>query len=119
MLGSLLAGTDEAPGDVDRSYQGERFKEFRGMGSLGAMKARGYSKDRYFQGDVEDVNKYVPEGIEGASSVQGPGQPCPHQLVGGLRQRWAIAVLRPSSRCTMRNSCASRAPGCASRTRTT
>ena len=65
MAGSLLAGTDEAPGDVVL-VQGERVQEYRGMGSLGAMKARGFSKDRYFQGDVEDVDKLVPEGIEGA-----------------------------------------------------
>ena len=71
MLGSMLAGTDEAPGDVVLS-QGERFKEYRGMGSLGAMKARGYSKDRYFQGDVEDVDKLVPEGIEGRVPYKGP-----------------------------------------------
>src|SRR5207248_486586 len=64
MLGSLLAGTDEAPGDVI-VYKGERFKEYRGMASLGAMGGRSYSKDRYFQGDVEDVDKLVPEGIEG------------------------------------------------------
>ena len=64
MLGSMLAGTDESPGDVIL-VQGERFKEYRGMGSLGAMKARSFSKDRYFQGDVEDVDKLVPEGIEG------------------------------------------------------
>ena len=71
MLGSLLAGTDEAPGDVVL-HQGERFKEYRGMGSLGAMKARGFSKDRYFQGDVEDVEKLVPEGIEGRVPYKGP-----------------------------------------------
>src|SRR5438034_8653386 len=64
MLGSLLAGVDESPGEVI-VHQGERFKEYRGMGSLGAMRARGYSKDRYFQNDVEDVDKLVPEGIEG------------------------------------------------------
>ncbi|HVW90012.1 MAG TPA: IMP dehydrogenase, partial [Gaiellaceae bacterium] len=62
MIGGMLAGTEETPGDVVFA-QGERFKEYRGMGSLGAMKARGYSKDRYFQGDVEDVEKLVPEGI--------------------------------------------------------
>ncbi len=70
MAGSLLAGTDEAPGDVVLVH-GERVKEYRGMGSLGAMKARGFSKDRYFQGDVEDVDKLVPEGIEGRVPVQG------------------------------------------------
>src|SRR5207247_7279933 len=85
MLGSMLAGTEEAPGDVIL-VQGERFKEYRGMGSLGAMKARSYSKDRYFQGDVEDVEKLVPEGIEGRVPYKGPLKPIVHQLVGGLRQ---------------------------------
>ncbi|MFL5927099.1 MAG: IMP dehydrogenase [Gaiellaceae bacterium] len=85
MLGSLLAGTDEAPGDVI-VVQGERFKEYRGMGSLGAMKARGFSKDRYFQGDVEDVDKLVPEGIEARVPYKGPVGAVLHQVVGGLRQ---------------------------------
>ena len=85
MLGSMLAGTDESPGDVVFQH-GERFKEFRGMGSLGAMKARGYSKDRYFQGDVEDVEKLVPEGIEGRVPYKGPLAAVLHQIVGGLRQ---------------------------------
>jgi IMP dehydrogenase/GMP reductase len=85
MLGSMLAGTDEAPGEV-MVAQGERFKEYRGMGSLGAMKARSFSKDRYFQGDVEDVDKLVPEGIEGRVPYKGPLAPIVHQLVGGLRQ---------------------------------
>jgi IMP dehydrogenase len=85
MIGSLLAGTDEAPGDVI-VVQGERFKEFRGMGSLGAMKARSFSKDRYFQGDVEDVDKLVPEGIEGRVPYKGPVQNVVYQLVGGLKQ---------------------------------
>jgi IMP dehydrogenase len=85
MLGSMLAGTDESPGDVI-VVQGERFKEYRGMGSLGAMKARSFSKDRYFQGDVEDVDKLVPEGIEGRVVYKGPLAPIVHQLVGGLRQ---------------------------------
>jgi IMP dehydrogenase len=85
MVGSMLAGTDESPGDVVYA-QGERFKEYRGMGSLGAMKARGYSKDRYFQGDVEDVDKLVPEGIEGRVAYKGPLNAVLHQIVGGLRQ---------------------------------
>jgi IMP dehydrogenase len=85
MLGSMLAGTDEAPGEV-MVAQGERFKEYRGMGSLGAMKARSFSKDRYFQGDVEDVEKLVPEGIEGRVPYKGPLAPIVHQVVGGLRQ---------------------------------
>jgi IMP dehydrogenase len=85
MLGSMLAGTDESPGDVI-VVQGERFKEYRGMGSLGAMKARSFSKDRYFQGDVEDVDKLVPEGIEGRVAYKGPVTPIVYQLVGGVRQ---------------------------------
>ena len=85
MLGSMLAGTDEAPGEV-MLVQGERFKEYRGMGSLGAMRARSFSKDRYFQGDVEDVDKLVPEGIEGRVAYKGPLAPITYQLVGGLRQ---------------------------------
>ncbi|MDQ3823930.1 MAG: IMP dehydrogenase [Actinomycetota bacterium] len=85
MLGSLLAGTDETPGDVI-VHQGERVKEYRGMGSLGAMRARGFSKDRYFQGDVEDVEKMIPEGIEGRIPYKGPMAGVLHQLVGGLRQ---------------------------------
>ncbi len=85
MLGSLLAGTEESPGDVVL-HQGERFKEYRGMGSIGAMKARGFSKDRYFQGDVEDVDKMVPEGIEGRVPYKGPMPNVLHQLVGGVRQ---------------------------------
>jgi IMP dehydrogenase len=85
MLGSMLAGTDEAPGEVI-VVQGERFKEYRGMGSLAAMRARSFSKDRYFQGDVEDVDKLVPEGIEGRVPYKGPLAPIVHQVVGGLRQ---------------------------------
>jgi IMP dehydrogenase len=85
MLGSMLAGTDESPGDVVYSH-GERFKEYRGMGSIGAMKARGFSKDRYFQDDVEDVDKLVPEGIEGRVQYKGPISGVLHQVVGGLRQ---------------------------------
>jgi IMP dehydrogenase len=85
MTGSMLAGTDESPGEVVL-LQGERFKEYRGMGSLGAMRARSFSKDRYFQGDVEDVDKLVPEGIEGRVPYKGPVQQILYQLVGGLRQ---------------------------------
>jgi len=85
MTGSILAGVDEAPGEIV-VHQGERFKEYRGMGSLGAMKARGFSKDRYFQGDVEDVEKLVPEGIEGRVPYKGALAPILHQLVGGVRQ---------------------------------
>ncbi len=85
MLGSLLAGVDESPGDVIL-YQGERFKEYRGMGSLGAMKARSYSKDRYFQEEVTNLSKFVPEGIEGRVAYKGPLTTIIYQIVGGLRQ---------------------------------
>ena len=84
MLGGLLAGTDESPGEVV-FHQGEQFKEYRGMGSLGAMRAR-YSSDRYYQQDVEEVGKLVPEGIEGRVAYKGPLRNVVHQLVGGLRQ---------------------------------
>ena len=84
MLGSLFAGVDESPGEVIL-YQGERYKEYRGMGSLGAMKTRSYSKDRYFQQDVESLAKFVPEGIEGRIAYKGPLSNMVYQLVGGLR----------------------------------
>jgi IMP dehydrogenase len=84
MLGSLLAGVDESPGEVVL-HQGERFKEYRGMGSMGAMKGRSYSKDRYFQGDVADADKLVPEGIEGRVAYKGPVSNVIYQLIGGLR----------------------------------
>jgi IMP dehydrogenase len=82
MMGSMFAGTDEAPGEVFL-YQGRSYKSYRGMGSLGAM-ARG-SADRYFQKEVEDAMKLVPEGIEGQTPYKGPIAPVIHQLVGGLR----------------------------------
>ncbi|MDP6270300.1 MAG: IMP dehydrogenase, partial [Alphaproteobacteria bacterium] len=82
MIGSLLAGTDEAPGEVFY-YQGRSYKSYRGMGSVGAM-ARG-SADRYFQEDVQDSLKLVPEGIEGRVPYKGPVGGVIHQLVGGLR----------------------------------
>ncbi len=85
MLGSLLAGVDESPGEVIL-YQGERFKEYRGMGSLGAMKQRSYSKDRYFQEEVTNLGKFVPEGIEGRVQYKGPLANLIYQLVGGVRQ---------------------------------
>jgi IMP dehydrogenase len=84
MLGSLLAGVDESPGEVVL-YQGERFKEYRGMGSIGAMKSRSYSKDRYFQEGVGNIQKLVPEGIEGRVAYKGPLSNLVYQLVGGLR----------------------------------
>ncbi len=84
MLGGLLAGVDESPGEVV-FHQGERYKEYRGMGSLGAMKARSFSKDRYFQGDVTEDDKLVPQGIEGRVAYKGPVANVLYQLVGGLR----------------------------------
>src|SRR5215510_6419934 len=84
MLGSLLAGVDESPGEVVL-HQGERYKEYRGMGSMGAMKSRSYSKDRYFQGEIVDTDKLVPEGIEGRVAYKGPVGNVIYQLIGGLR----------------------------------
>ena len=82
MLGSLLAGTDESPGET-YLFQGRTYKAYRGMGSVGAM-ARG-SADRYFQQEVKDELKLVPEGIEGQVPYKGPVGHVLHQLVGGLR----------------------------------
>ena len=82
MVGSLLAGTEEAPGEVFL-YQGRSYKAYRGMGSVGAM-ARG-SADRYFQEEVKDTMKLVPEGVEGQVPYKGPTGSVVHQLVGGLR----------------------------------
>src|SRR5919201_4069846 len=81
MLGSMLAGTDESPGEVVLAQGGERFKEYRGMASLAAMK-RGYSKDRYFQGHVEDVEALIPEGIEARVPYKGSLGGVLHQIVG-------------------------------------
>jgi IMP dehydrogenase len=88
MLGSLLAGCDESPGDLV-FVNGKQYKHYRGMGSLGAMASRGrvsYSKDRYFQADVPSDDKIVPEGIEGQVPYRGPLGAVAHQLVGGLHQ---------------------------------
>jgi len=85
MLGSLLAGVDESPGELIIS-QGERFKDFRGMGSIGAMKQRSYSKDRYFQSDTLDESQLIAEGIEARVPYKGALGPLIHQLVGGIRQ---------------------------------
>ena len=82
MIGSLLAGTEEAPGE-SFLYQGRAYKSYRGMGSVGAM-GRG-SADRYFQGDIKDQLKLVPEGIEGQVAFKGPARDVIHQLVGGIR----------------------------------
>ena len=89
MLGSLLAGCEESPGEL-MFINGKQFKSYRGMGSLGAMQSRGqarsFSKDRYFQAEVSSDDKLVPEGIEGQVPYRGPLGAVLHQLVGGLRQ---------------------------------
>ena len=88
MLGSLLAGCDESPGELV-FVNGKQYKHYRGMGSLGAMASRGrvsYSRDRYFQADVPSDEKIVPEGIEGQVPYRGPLSAVAHQLVGGLHQ---------------------------------
>ncbi len=88
MVGSLLAGCEESPGDLI-FVNGKQYKSYRGMGSLGAMSSRGmksYSKDRYFQAEVDTDDKLVPEGIEGRVAYRGPLAAVAHQMVGGLRQ---------------------------------
>ena len=94
MLGSLLAGCDESPGEIIE-INGKKFKGYRGMGSLGAMQSRGeqksYSKDRYMQDDVLSEDKLVPEGIEGKVIYRGPVADVIHQLVGGLRSGMGYA----------------------------
>jgi IMP dehydrogenase len=88
MLGSLLAGCEEAPGELI-FVNGKQYKAYRGMGSLGAMSSRGkksYSKDRYFQAEVTSDDQLIPEGIEGRVAYRGPLGPVVHQLLGGLRQ---------------------------------
>jgi IMP dehydrogenase len=101
MVGSLLAGTDEAPGETF-IYQGRAFKSYRGMGSVGAM-ARG-SADRYFQQEVRDSLKLVPEGIEGQVPYKGPAKDVIHQLVGGVKAAMGytgapdLAALREKAR---------------------
>jgi len=81
MLGSMLAGTDEAPGELE-IFQGRQFKTYRGMGSIGAMKKG--SADRYFQGEVNEANKLVPEGIEGRVAYKGPVSGIIFQMIGGI-----------------------------------
>ena len=88
MIGSLLAGCEESPGELVL-VNGKQYKQYRGMGSLGAMASRGrvsYSKDRYFQSDVANDEKIIPEGIEGQVPFRGPVSAVTHQLIGGLAQ---------------------------------
>jgi len=103
MLGGLLAGVEESPGELVIS-QGERYKDYRGMGSIGAMKRRSYSKDRYFQGGVSEESRLIAEGIEGRVPYKGPLTSVVFQLVGGLRQAMgyvgadSIAALQTQTR---------------------
>ncbi len=90
MLGSLLAGVDESPGELIIS-QGERFKDYRGMGSIAAMKQRSYSKDRYFQSDTIEESRLIAEGIEARVPYKGMLGPLVHQLVGGVHQSMGYA----------------------------
>ncbi|MEV6823149.1 IMP dehydrogenase [Nocardiopsis dassonvillei] len=96
MLGSLLAGVEESPGELI-FINGKQFKAYRGMGSLGAMRGRSFSKDRYAQADVATEDKLVPEGIEGQVPFRGPLQAVAHQLVGGLHQSMWYAGTRTLS----------------------
>ncbi|GLU49347.1 inosine-5'-monophosphate dehydrogenase [Nocardiopsis ansamitocini] len=93
MLGSLLAGVEESPGELI-FINGKQFKSYRGMGSLGAMRGRSFSKDRYSQADVSSEEKLIPEGIEGQVPFRGPLSAVAHQLVGGLRQSMWYAGVR-------------------------
>ena len=100
MVGGLLAGTDEAPGEIEL-YQGRSYKSYRGMGSLGAM-VEG-SKDRYFQSDESETEKLVPEGIEGRVPYKGPAINIVHQLMGGLRS--SMGYTGNKSLAEMRENC--------------
>ena len=100
MVGGLLAGTDEAPGDIEL-YQGRSYKSYRGMGSIGAM-VEG-SKDRYFQSDEAESEKLVPEGIEGRVPYKGPAINIVHQLMGGLRS--SMGYTGNKSMAEMRENC--------------
>ena len=84
MMGSMFAGTEEAPGEVEL-YQGRSYKSYRGMGSLGAMAQSQGSSDRYFQDASQGAEKLVPEGIEGRVPYKGPVSAIIHQMMGGLR----------------------------------
>ena len=118
MMGSLFAGTDEAPGEVFL-YQGRSYKAYRGMGSVGAM-ARG-SADRYFQKDVEDALKLVPEGIEGQVRLQGPGRGRPAPAGRRPARRHGLCRRRRPARSSASRpgSSASPARACARATSTT
>ena len=100
MVGGLLAGTDEAPGEIEL-YQGRSYKSYRGMGSIGAMEQG--SKDRYFQSDESETEKLVPEGIEGRVPYKGPAINIIHQLMGGLRS--SMGYTGNANLADMRENC--------------
>ncbi len=100
MVGGLLAGTDEAPGEIEL-YQGRSYKSYRGMGSIGAMEKG--SKDRYFQADESEAEKLVPEGIEGRVPYKGPAINIIHQLMGGLRS--SMGYTGNATMAEMRENC--------------
>ena len=120
MVGSLFAGTEESPGEVEL-YQGRSYKSYRGMGSLGAMGGSQGSKDRYFQDTVTDLEKLVPEGIEGRVPYKGPLAAVINQLTGGLRASLGYTGCRDLERASgrRRGSCVSPTRGCARATSTT
>ena len=99
MLGGLFAGTEEAPGEVEL-FQGRSYKSYRGMGSLGAMQAG--SSDRYFQEATANVDKFVPEGIEGRVPYKGSVLAVIHQLIGGLRSSMGYLGCASIPKCTTR-----------------
>ena len=114
MLGSLLAGCEESPGEVV-FINGKQYKLYRGMGWLGAMRnrerGRSYSKDRYFQDDVLREDKLVPEGIEGQVPYRGPLAAVAASWSAGCARPWATAARAPSRTCRKRASSRSRRPG--------
>ena len=120
MVGSLFAGTEESPGEVEL-YQGRSYKSYRGMGSLGAMGGSEGSRDRYFQDTVTELEKLVPEGIEGRVPYKGPLAAVVDQLTGGSARESGLHGLPEPRRAAGegRGSSASAAPGCARATSTT
>ena len=112
MIGGLFAGTEESPGEVEL-YQGRSYKTYRGMGSVGAMGQAYGSSDRYFQDTTQELEKLVPEGIEGRVPYKGGMVAIVHQLIGGVRAEWVTRAAAISTRCAANpNSCALPAPAC-------
>ena len=119
MIGGMFAGTEESPGEVEL-YQGASYKAYRGMGSLGAMADRHGSADRYFQDTATELEKLVPEGIEGRVPYKGSLVTILYQLAGGLRAAMGYTGSGNIEQMRTRpSSCASPAPACARATCTT